>query len=63
MSQFSVYVKFCGGKERADALEKRIESASLPQARLLRYTDKQYAGITCFTGKTGQAQKGSFQLF
>lgn len=53
MSQFSVYVRFCGGKDQAEAYTRRIERA-LPKTGLVQilfFTDKQYEGIMSFDGR------------
>lgn len=52
MSQYSVYLKFCIGKERADALCKEIEAIipSYGKVHLIQITDKQYEGIRTYTG-------------
>lgn len=54
MSQFSVYVRFCGGKDQAEAYTRRIERA-LPKTGLVQilfFTDKQYESIVSFDGRT-----------
>lgn len=54
MSQFSVYMRFCGGKDQADAYTKRIQRA-LPKTGLIQilfFTDKQYESIISFEGRT-----------
>lgn len=54
MSQFSVYVRFCGGKDQAEAYTRRIKRA-LPKTGLVQilfFTDKQYEGIMSFDGRT-----------
>ena len=53
MSQFSVYVRFCGGKDQAEAYTRRIERG-LPKTGLVQilfFTDKQYEGIMSFDGR------------
>lgn len=53
MSQFSVYMRFCGGKDQADAHTKRIKRA-LPKTGLVQilfFTDKQYENIISFEGR------------
>jgi len=53
MSQYSVYLKFCAGKEQADALSRRV-AAELPAAgrvHLVTITDKQYENIQTFRGR------------
>lgn len=54
MSQFSVYMRFCGGKDQAEAHAKRI-TRSLPKTglvQILNFTDKQYENIISFDGRT-----------
>ena len=46
-SQFSVYARFCNGKEQFEAYMRRIE-ANLPEkgeVHILNFTDRQYANI------------------
>jgi CRISPR-associated protein Cas2 len=53
MSQFSVYLKFCAGKEQAEALARQIE-ALMPSAgkiHLVSITDKQYESIRTYRGR------------
>ena len=53
MSQFSVYMRFCGGKDHAHGYTRRIERA-LPKTGLVQilfFTDKQYEGIMSFDGR------------
>ncbi len=58
MNQFSVYMRFCGGKDQAESYNRRIEK-SLPKTglvQILNFTDKQYESIISFDGRT-RAQK------
>jgi CRISPR-associated protein Cas2 len=53
MSQYSVYLKFCAGKEQGDALARRIEGA-MPGAgkvHIVTITDKQYENIRTYRGR------------
>jgi len=53
MAQFSVYMRFCAGKEQAEAATKRIEQ-NVPQTskvHILYFTDKQYENMVCFDGR------------
>ena len=53
MTQFSVYMRFCGGKDQAEARAKRIERA-LPKTglvQILNFTDKQYETIISYDGR------------
>ncbi len=57
MCQFSVYLKFVGGKEQADAVIRRIGTA-VPltgSVQVLCFTDKQYERIVSFRGRVRQA--------
>lgn len=53
MSQFSVYLKFCAGKEAADALSRQVESAMPPSGKvhIVSITDKQYENIRTYRGR------------
>jgi CRISPR-associated protein Cas2 len=56
MAQFSVYMRFCGGKDQAEAYTRRIER-SLPRTglvQILGFTDKQYENIISFDGRVRQ---------
>ena len=53
MSQFSVYLKFCAGKEQVESLERKVEEA-IPvsgKVHLVAITDRQYENIRTFRGK------------
>jgi CRISPR-associated protein Cas2 len=47
MTQFSVYLKFCAGKEQAEALARQVEGSMAPSGKvhLVQITDKQYENI------------------
>lgn len=67
MAQYSVYFRMLPGKEKAAALEKRIQD-NLPDygsVQIIVITDKQYENIKLFTGKTreNQASDDQFILF
>lgn len=65
MSQYSVYLKFCAGKEQAEALERQIESEmpSSGKVHLVQITDKQYENIRTYRGRKREpAQKNPDQL-
>lgn len=53
MSQYSVYLRHCSGKEQAGALARRVESAMPREGRvhMIQITDKQYENIQTFQGK------------
>lgn len=54
MSQFSVYLRFCAGKEQAEAHTKKVEKAvpSSGSVHIVYITDKQYENIVSFDGRT-----------
>jgi len=59
MAQFSVYVRFCAGSEKVEALTRRIKE-HLPEAGkvdILFFTDKQYEKIQSFHGQKRQPDK------
>lgn len=66
--QFSVYLRFCEGREQADTWVRRIQ-AVLPKGGkvyCLFFTDKQYEGIVRFERKIKQKPKknpSQFELF
>ena len=53
MSQYSVYVRHCAGKEQADSLARRIELAMPKEGKvhMIQITDKQYENIRTFRGR------------
>ncbi len=53
MSQYSVYLRHCAGKEQADALARRIELAMPKEGKvhMIQITDKQYENIRTFRGR------------
>lgn len=68
MVQYSVYVRFCSGPERVQALMRRVEQALPAGGRvdILTFTDKQYENIVSFTaGRPGPSRKNpeQFELF
>jgi len=53
MAQFSVYQRFCAGKEAVEKYIKKIEKF-VPESgkiNILVFTDKQYENIITFNGK------------
>ena len=59
MNQFSVYMRFCSGKEHVETLTRHIFN-NLPASGhvdLLNFTDKQYENITSFKGRSEQESK------
>lgn len=68
MSQFSVYARFCNGKERYLTLLGQIQRALPPRGdvQVLHFTDRQYAQSVRFSnkGKTFSPEKpGQLALF
>src|SRR3546814_20709812 len=56
MSQFSIYARFCNGKEHYDTYLRRIE-ANLPERgeiHVLHFTDTQYENILRFSSQRRQ---------
>lgn len=64
-SQFSIYARFCNGKEQQEAYMRRIE-AHLPdkgEIHILSFTDRQYENIVRFAGqRRRRARKNPDQL-
>ena len=59
MSQFSIYARFCNGKEQYETYLGRIER-NLPERgeiHVLSFTDKQYENIVRFSSQTRQRQR------
>ena len=53
MSQFSVYMRFCAGKEQVEANTARIRE-NLPdtgKVHIISLTDRQYENALCFDGR------------
>lgn len=61
MSQFSVYMRFCAGKEAAESLTARIEQVLPPSGKVhvLQITDKQYEKIRTFKGRKRERSPGN----
>lgn len=56
MMQYSVYVRYCSGEDKANTQRKKIQSA-LPddgEVRIISITDIQYSKIYNFVGKRRQ---------
>ncbi len=53
MSQYSVYLRHCAGKEQADALAGRIELGMPKEGKvhMIQITDRQYENIRTFRGR------------
>ncbi len=53
MTQYSVYLRFCAGKEQVESYERKIEQV-MPRAgkvHILAITDKQYENIRTYRGR------------
>lgn len=59
MSQYSVYMRFCAGKEQAEAYTKKVEKAVPVTGKvyIVYITDKQYENIVSFDGRTKEAAR------
>lgn len=60
-SQFSVYARFCNGKEQYETYLRRVES-KLPDrgdVHILSFTDRQYENIVRFSGQRRRRQRKS----
>jgi CRISPR-associated protein Cas2 len=53
MTQYSVYLRFCAGKEQAEAYERKIEQAmpASGKVHIIAITDKQYENIRTYRGR------------
>jgi len=64
-SQFSVYMRFCNGKEQVEQYVHKI-GQNLPEygdVHMLSFTDRQYENIVRYSGKSRQeARKNPNQL-
>jgi CRISPR-associated protein Cas2 len=68
MTQYSVYLRFCAGKEQAESYERKIEQAmpSEGKVHIVAITDKQYENIRTYRGRNreqGQKNPEQFALF
>ena len=64
MVQFSVYSRFCSGKERVETLARQV-ATNLPaggKVDILSFTDKQYKNIISFEGRAPQTREKLEQL-
>ncbi|WP_246337602.1 CRISPR-associated endonuclease Cas2 [Azospirillum oleiclasticum] len=59
MSQFSVYLRFCSGKEQVETLTGRIGKnvPSTGKVHILCFTDRQYENMVCFDGRARAASR------
>ncbi len=59
MSQFSIYARFCNGKEHYETYLRRIEN-NIPERgsiHVLNFTDKQYENIVRFSSHSRERQR------
>ena len=53
MSQYSIYMRYCAGKEQVETYKTMI-GKNLPKTgkvHILNFTDKQYENLVCFDGR------------
>jgi CRISPR-associated protein Cas2 len=68
MTQYSVYLRFCAGKEQADVYARKIQEAmpSAGKVHILAITDKQYENIRTYRGQNREQNPknpSQFMLF
>lgn len=53
MTQFSVYLRYCAGKEQAESYERKIEQfmPASGKVHIMAITDKQYENIRTYRGR------------
>lgn len=58
-AQFSVYLRFCKGKEQVETYARKVEGAvpAYGSVNMLSFTDKQYENIVRFSGRKKEAQR------
>ena len=59
MSQFSIYMRYCAGKEQVEAQARRITGALPPKGsvHLVAITDRQYEKIIRFRSREKEPQR------
>ena len=64
MAQYSVYMRWCSGKEKVEAVCRRIEKKvpATGQVTLLSFTDRQYENIVSFDGRRRERRKNPDQF-
>lgn len=64
MCQFSVYIKFCGTREKTMSVIKKVKSYIPDEGKvtIITFTDKQFGNIQHFESKKKQATKIYEQL-
>jgi CRISPR-associated protein Cas2 len=66
MTQFSVYLRYCAGKEQAESYERKIERfmPASGKVHIMAITDKQYENIRTYRGrKREQSPENPNQFF
>jgi CRISPR-associated protein Cas2 len=65
MSQFSVYMRFCAGKEQTETYTKRVQNNVPPTGKvhIAYFTDRQYENIVCFDGRKREPGRKNPQQF
>ena len=65
MCQFSVYLRFCEGREQADSWVRRVKGALPPEGRVycLVFTDRQYGEIIRFEHRKTLAKPPKLEQF
>lgn len=53
MSQYSVYLRYCAGREEVETYTRRIQEfvPKVGKVHILTFTDKQYENIVSFRGQ------------
>lgn len=61
MSQFSIYMRYCAGKEQVEAQSRRIAAALPPKGsiHLISITDRQYENIVRFRSREKQQPRAN----
>lgn len=65
MAQYSVYMRFCAGKEQTAVYERRIRE-NVPargKVHILYFTDKQYENIVSFEGRHQEEDRKNPEQF
>ena len=65
MAQFSVYTRFCAGKEQVEAHIRKIAENVPPTGKvhMISFTDKQYENMVCFHGREREPDQKSPEQF
>lgn len=59
MAQYSVYMRFCAGREQADTYTRRVERRvpETGKVHVMFFTDRQYETIISFDGRLKEAPR------